>query len=38
MDTEGPAILAAISKDIDPKKACITIGVCSSNGAFDNVS
>jgi hypothetical protein len=36
MDTDGPAILANISKDIDPKKACETIGVCSST-TFSNV-
>ncbi|UJR26418.1 hypothetical protein I4U23_007750 [Adineta vaga] len=36
MDTEGPALLAMISKDIDPKKACITMGICASNSAFEN--
>lgn len=35
MDTDGPSILAMISKDIDPKKACTTMGICSAN--FENV-
>ena len=38
MDNEGPAILIAISKNIDPKKACATIGICPSKTTFDNVS
>jgi hypothetical protein len=27
-----------ISKDIDAKKACTTMGICSANSAFENVS
>ncbi|CAF4461506.1 unnamed protein product, partial [Adineta steineri] len=36
MDTEGPSVLAMIAKDLDPKKACTTMGICSANGAFEN--
>ena len=38
MEMEGPAILANIGKDINPKKACTTIGVCATESAFSNVS
>lgn len=37
MDTEGPAILLMISKEIDPKKACATMGICPATDLFDNV-
>ena len=37
MDADGSAILAMISKDIDSKKACTTMGICSANSAFENV-
>ena len=37
MDAHGPAILAEVSKEIDPKKACAAIGICPATSAFDNV-
>ncbi|CAF3793085.1 unnamed protein product [Rotaria sp. Silwood1] len=36
IDAEGPAILTMISKDIDPKKACATMGICPESSAFEN--
>lgn len=26
-----------IAKDIDPKQACVTMGICSATAQFDNV-
>ncbi|CAF3821446.1 unnamed protein product, partial [Rotaria sordida] len=36
IETEGPAILTMISKDIDPKQACTIMGICSGSSAYEN--
>ncbi|CAF3582670.1 unnamed protein product [Rotaria socialis] len=36
IDTEGPAILNMIANDIDPKKACVTMGICAQSAQFAN--
>ena len=38
IDAEGPAILKMLAKDIDAKKVCTTLGVCSGSSTFENVN